>query len=162
MEFFRIRRDIPFMRHALVFNIISALTFVAAVYFLIARGLHAREAVSHMSLHVWAAARSSCSDIRILTGAAMGWIEQRQRDRLVDNLLSAAQCLLRAWRLVTCSVVGPSVARSVYQAVRPDRSSCQGQARVNLRVDVPRSGRSRVCPCAFPQGLYRRCTERAA
>ncbi|MBP6337088.1 MAG: protein translocase subunit SecF [Vitreoscilla sp.] len=40
MEFFRIRRDIPFMRHALVFNIISALTFVAAVYFLIARGLH--------------------------------------------------------------------------------------------------------------------------
>ena len=31
MEFFRIQRDIPFMRHALVFNIISALTFVAAV-----------------------------------------------------------------------------------------------------------------------------------
>ncbi|MFM2328436.1 MAG: hypothetical protein RLZZ494_539, partial [Pseudomonadota bacterium] len=29
MEFFRIRRDIPFMRHALVFNLISALTFVA-------------------------------------------------------------------------------------------------------------------------------------
>ncbi len=30
MEFFRIKRDIPFMRHALVFNVISALTFVAA------------------------------------------------------------------------------------------------------------------------------------
>ena len=40
MEFFRIRRDIPFMRHALVFNIISALTFLAAVFFLITRGLH--------------------------------------------------------------------------------------------------------------------------
>jgi preprotein translocase subunit SecF len=40
MEFFRIRRDIPFMRHALVFNVISALTFVAAVFFLITRGLH--------------------------------------------------------------------------------------------------------------------------
>ena len=40
MEFFRIRRDIPFMRHALVFNIISALTFVAAVFFLATRGLH--------------------------------------------------------------------------------------------------------------------------
>lgn len=40
MEFFRIRRDIPFMRHALVFNIISAATFVAAVFFLITRGLH--------------------------------------------------------------------------------------------------------------------------
>ena len=40
MEFFRIRRDIPFMRHALIFNVISALTFVAAVFFLATRGLH--------------------------------------------------------------------------------------------------------------------------
>ena len=40
MEFFRIRRDIPFMRHALIFNIISLLTFVAAVGFLAARGLN--------------------------------------------------------------------------------------------------------------------------
>lgn len=40
MEFFRIKRDIPFMRHALVFNVISALTFVAAVFFLFSRGLH--------------------------------------------------------------------------------------------------------------------------
>ena len=40
MEFFRIGRDIPFMRHALIFNIISMLTFVAAVGFLAARGLH--------------------------------------------------------------------------------------------------------------------------
>ena len=40
MEFFRIRKDIPFMRHALVFNIISLLTFLLAVYFLATRGLH--------------------------------------------------------------------------------------------------------------------------
>jgi preprotein translocase subunit SecF len=40
MEFFRIKRDIPFMRHALVFNIISLLTFLAAVFFLATRGLH--------------------------------------------------------------------------------------------------------------------------
>ncbi|MFT6589702.1 MAG: preprotein translocase subunit SecF [Rhodoferax sp.] len=40
MEFFRIRRDIPFMRHTLIFNIISALTFLAAVFFLFSRGLH--------------------------------------------------------------------------------------------------------------------------
>ncbi|RZS46809.1 protein translocase subunit SecF [Sphaerotilus mobilis] len=40
MEFFRFRRDIPFMRHALIFNIISFLTFAAAVFFLITRGLH--------------------------------------------------------------------------------------------------------------------------
>ena len=40
MEFFRFRRDIPFMRHALVFNLISLLTFLAAVFFLVTRGLH--------------------------------------------------------------------------------------------------------------------------
>jgi preprotein translocase subunit SecF len=40
MEFFKIRRTIPFMRHALVFNIISLLTFVAAVFFLSTKGLN--------------------------------------------------------------------------------------------------------------------------
>lgn len=39
MEFFKIRRDIPFMRYALVFNIISLVTFLAAVFFLAVRGL---------------------------------------------------------------------------------------------------------------------------
>ncbi len=40
MEFFRIKNDIPFMRHALVFNVISLLTFLLAVFFLFSRGLH--------------------------------------------------------------------------------------------------------------------------
>jgi len=40
MEFFRIKKDIPFMRHALVFNLVSALTFVAAVFFLWHKGLN--------------------------------------------------------------------------------------------------------------------------
>ncbi|NBW24523.1 MAG: protein translocase subunit SecF [Betaproteobacteria bacterium] len=40
MEFFKIRRDIPFMRHALVLNAISFITFLAAVFFLFSRGLH--------------------------------------------------------------------------------------------------------------------------
>jgi len=40
MEFFRIRKDIPFMRHALVFNVISLVTFLAAVFFLATKGLH--------------------------------------------------------------------------------------------------------------------------
>src|SRR5438270_6819486 len=39
MEFFRFTRDIPFMRHALVFNVISLITFLAAVLFLATRGL---------------------------------------------------------------------------------------------------------------------------
>ncbi|MGS0742627.1 protein translocase subunit SecF [Glaciimonas sp. GG7] len=40
MEFFRIKKDIPFMRHALVLNAISALTFIFAVFFLFHKGLH--------------------------------------------------------------------------------------------------------------------------
>jgi preprotein translocase subunit SecF len=40
MEFFKIRRDIPFMRHAKVFNAISFITFALAVFFLFTRGLH--------------------------------------------------------------------------------------------------------------------------
>jgi preprotein translocase subunit SecF len=40
MEFFKIHRDIPFMRHALIFNLVSLLTFLAAIFFLFTRGLH--------------------------------------------------------------------------------------------------------------------------
>jgi len=40
MEFFRFTRDIPFMRHALVFNVISLITFLLAVFFLSTRGLN--------------------------------------------------------------------------------------------------------------------------
>ena len=40
MELFRIRKDIPFMRHALILNAVSALTFLAAVFFLVTRGLN--------------------------------------------------------------------------------------------------------------------------
>jgi preprotein translocase subunit SecF len=40
VEFFKIRRDIPFMKNALVFNVISLVTFLAAVFFLFSRGLH--------------------------------------------------------------------------------------------------------------------------
>lgn len=40
MELFRIKNDIPFMRHALVLNAISITAFVLAVFFLVTRGLH--------------------------------------------------------------------------------------------------------------------------
>jgi preprotein translocase subunit SecF len=40
MEFFRIKHDIPFMKHALVFNVISLVTFLLAVFFLATRGLN--------------------------------------------------------------------------------------------------------------------------
>ncbi|QID18753.1 protein translocase subunit SecF [Nitrogeniibacter mangrovi] len=40
MEFFRIKNDIPFMKHALIFNVISFVTFLLAVIFLATRGLN--------------------------------------------------------------------------------------------------------------------------
>jgi len=40
MEFFKIKKDIPFMKNALVFNAISLVTFLLAVFFLFSRGLH--------------------------------------------------------------------------------------------------------------------------
>ena len=43
MEFFKIRKDIPFMRHALIFNVISLVTFIAAVFFLFLSLIHISE-----------------------------------------------------------------------------------------------------------------------
>jgi preprotein translocase subunit SecF len=40
MEFFRIKKDIPFMRHAVLLNVISLSAFVLAVFFLVTRGLN--------------------------------------------------------------------------------------------------------------------------
>lgn len=40
MELFRIKRDLPLMKHALIFNAISFITFALAVFFLATRGLH--------------------------------------------------------------------------------------------------------------------------
>ncbi|MEK7231892.1 MAG: protein translocase subunit SecF [Pseudomonadota bacterium] len=40
MEFFRIKRDIPFMRYALIFNVISLVTFLIAVVSLATKGLN--------------------------------------------------------------------------------------------------------------------------
>ena len=40
MEFFKIRRVIPFMKYALIFNVISLITFCAAVFFLVTKGLN--------------------------------------------------------------------------------------------------------------------------
>ena len=40
MEFFRIRRTIPFMRHSVVLNILSLAVFVLAVFFIATRGFH--------------------------------------------------------------------------------------------------------------------------
>lgn len=40
MEFFRISRNIPFMRHVKLLNLISFLAFIAAVFFIVTRGFN--------------------------------------------------------------------------------------------------------------------------
>ena len=40
MELFRLKNDIPFMRHALKFNMVSTTAFVLALFFLFTRGLN--------------------------------------------------------------------------------------------------------------------------
>lgn len=40
MELFKIHKTIPFMKYALIFNIISAITFVLAVFFIFTRGFN--------------------------------------------------------------------------------------------------------------------------
>jgi len=40
MEFFRVKRDIPFMKYAVFFNAISLLSFILAVFFLVTKGLN--------------------------------------------------------------------------------------------------------------------------
>ena len=40
MEFFKVHRDIPFMRHKLALNVVSVVMFLLAVFFLVTKGLH--------------------------------------------------------------------------------------------------------------------------
>ena len=90
MEFFRIRRDIPFMRHALVFNIISLLTFLAAVFFLFTRGLHL--SIEFTGGTVIEVAYAQTADI----GKVRGTIEaMKAGDTQVQNFGSSRDVLIR-------------------------------------------------------------------
>ena len=113
MEFFRIRRDIPFMRHALAFNAVSLITFLAAVYFLFSNGLNlsveftggtlmevnypqvvnleaAREAVQSLGLKdVQVQNFGSAQDILVRLPASKGASASRQNDQVFAALKSA-------------------------------------------------------------------------
>ncbi len=113
MEFFRIRRDIPFMRHALAFNAVSLITFLAAVYFLFSNGLNlsveftggtlmevnyphvvnleaAREAVQSLGLKdVQVQNFGSAQDILMRLPASKGASASRQNDQVFAALKSA-------------------------------------------------------------------------
>jgi preprotein translocase subunit SecF len=90
MEFFKIRKDIPFMRHALVFNAISLITFLAAVFFLFSRGLHL--SVEFTGGTVMEVSYSQPADLEKLRGlvAAQGFTDVQ-----VQNFGSARDVMIR-------------------------------------------------------------------
>jgi preprotein translocase subunit SecF len=90
MEFFRIQRDIPFMRHALVFNIVSFVTFALAVFFLVTRGLHL--SIEFTGGTVLEVAYEQPADINKVRGAveAMGFGEVQ-----VQNFGTSRDVLIR-------------------------------------------------------------------
>ena len=90
MEFFKIRRDIPFMRHAFVFNLVSLITFLAAVFFLVSRGLHL--SVEFTGGTLMEVSYSQSADL----GAVRGAVEKLGfNDVLVQNFGTARDVLIR-------------------------------------------------------------------
>jgi preprotein translocase subunit SecF len=90
MEFFKIRKDIPFMRHALIFNAISLITFLAAVFFLFSRGLHL--SVAFTGGTVMEVGYSQPADLEKVRGlvAAQGFTDVQ-----VQNFGSAREVMIR-------------------------------------------------------------------
>jgi preprotein translocase subunit SecF len=90
VEFFRIRRDIPFMRNALLLNIISLVTFAAAVFFLFSRGLHLSvEFTGGTVMHVSYAQAAEVERVR-QTVARLGYADVQ-----VQNFGSARDVMIR-------------------------------------------------------------------
>jgi preprotein translocase subunit SecF len=90
MELFKIRKDIPFMRHALVLNAISFITFILAVFFLFSRGLHL--SVEFTGGTLMEVSYSQPADVQKVRGtvASLGYGEV-----FVQNFGSAREVLIR-------------------------------------------------------------------
>ena len=135
MEFFRIQRDVPFMRHALTFNVISAATFLLAVIFLAVRGLnlgvdfvggtvievtygHAvdfnrvRGALDKLALGEYSAQSFGRSDTALIRlplkeGVSSAQLSERVMTQLKSDDASATQQRVE--------FVGPQVGRELYE-----------------------------------------------
>jgi preprotein translocase subunit SecF len=90
MELFKIRKDIPFMRHALVLNAVSFVTFALAVFFLFSRGLHL--SVEFTGGTLMEVSYSQPADVQKVRGtvATLGFSEVQ-----VQNFGSAREVLIR-------------------------------------------------------------------
>jgi preprotein translocase subunit SecF len=90
MELFKIRKDIPFMKNALVFNVISFATFALAVFFLFSRGLHL--SVEFTGGTLMEVSYSQSADLQKVRGtvATLGFSEVQ-----VQNFGSARDVMIR-------------------------------------------------------------------
>jgi preprotein translocase subunit SecF len=135
MEFFRIHRDIPFMRHALVFNVISLVTFVLAVVFLAWKGLnfgidfrggtvievsysHAvdfnrlRGAIDKLDLGEYSAQSFGGSDTALIRLPLKDGVSSAQLSERVMNALRTDDASVKLQRV---EFVGPQVGKELYE-----------------------------------------------
>ena len=90
MEFFKIRKDIPFMHYALALNIVSLITFLLAVVFLFSKGLHLSvEFTGGTVMEVTYAQSAKLEDIRGIIGG-LGY-----KDVQVQNFGTSRDVLIR-------------------------------------------------------------------
>lgn len=118
MEFFRIRRDIPFMRHAVVLNAVSLITFALAVFFLVTRGLNL--SVEFTGGTVMEVAYQKTADVprvRQVLGT-LGYA-----DAQVQNFGTSRDVLLRL--PVTAGQSSAQQSERVLAALKADRSDVQ-------------------------------------
>ncbi|HEX3633873.1 MAG TPA: protein translocase subunit SecF [Casimicrobiaceae bacterium] len=135
MEFFRIKHDIPFMKHALVFNVISLVTFLLAVFFLATRGLnlgvdfrggtvieisypHAadlarvRAAIDKMSLGEFAVQSFGSSNSALIRLPLKEGVSTAQLSERVMAALRADDAAVSQQRV---EFVGPQVGKELYE-----------------------------------------------
>ena len=116
MEFFRIKKDIPFMRHALALNVVSFATFILAVFFLFSKGLHL--SVEFTGGTVMEVSYSQAADLPKVRGVVSGL---GYNDVQVQNFGSAREVLIRlpVQKGVTTAQQSESVL-SALKAANPD------------------------------------------
>jgi preprotein translocase subunit SecF len=135
MEFFRISRDIPFMRRALTFNVISAATFVLAVFFLATRGLnfgvdfrggtvievtfakavdfgHLRAAIDKLNLGEYSAQSFGSSNTALIRLPLKEGVSSAQQSEQVMSVLKADDPSAAQQRV---EFVGPQVGKELFE-----------------------------------------------
>jgi preprotein translocase subunit SecF len=136
MEFFRFTRDIPFMRHALIFNIISLVTFLLAVFFLAYKGLNfgvdfrggtvmevsykpaaadlvrVRAAIDTLQLGEYAVQSFGTADTVLIRLPLKEGVSSAQLSERVMEVLKADNSSVEQKRV---DYVGPQVGKELYQ-----------------------------------------------